>query len=74
MNKNRGKQCLSDVGDLVDFRPLEIGDAVVAGDVADGDVDLGVREQLRLLAVVDGADGEHVRSLKGLELRESFEH
>ena len=54
---------LCHVRHLVDLWPLKVGDAVVAGDVADRDVDLGVREELRLLAVVDGADGQDVGSL-----------
>ena len=55
---------LCHVRHLVDLWPLKVGDAVVAGDVADGDVDLGVREELRLLAVVDGAHGEDVGGLE----------
>ncbi len=54
---------LRNIGDFVNFWPDEPGDSVVAGDVADGDVDLGVGEQLRD-ALVHRADNQHVRSLK----------
>ena len=59
---NRAHLC--DISDLVHLGPLKVRDAVVAGDVADGDVDLGVGEQLRILAVVEGADREDVGSLE----------
>ena len=59
---NRAHLC--DKSYLVHLGPLKVRDAVVAGDVADGDVDLGIGEQLRILAVVECADREDVRSLE----------
>ena len=50
------------VSHFVDFRSDELGDAVVTGDVADGDVDLGVREQFRN-TFVNSADNDNIGSL-----------
>ena len=54
------------MGNLVELGFDELGDSVVAGDVADGDVDLGVGEQLRN-ALVGSSDQKHIGSLRQQE-------
>ena len=51
------------MGNLVELGFDELGDSVVAGDVADGDVDLGVGEQLGN-TLVGSSDQKHIGSLR----------
>jgi hypothetical protein len=60
--KKQKKKYLRHISHFVEFRPDELGDAVVAGDVTDGDVDLGISEQF-WYALVNSADNENIGSL-----------